>query len=105
MEQMERIARLKEILIQSPNDGFVLYSLGMEYASMNDSKTALKYFQQVLKNDPDCVACYYQKALAHLKVSQNSEAKITLEAGIPKAVEANQFHTRDKMKQLLKKIG
>ena len=105
MKQMERIARLKEILSQSPNDSFVLYALGLEYASLNDSKTALEYFQQVLKNDPECVACYYQKALAHLKESQKSEAKSTLEAGIPKAVEAGQFHTRDKMKQLLKNIG
>ncbi|MFA5864111.1 MAG: tetratricopeptide repeat protein [Phycisphaerae bacterium] len=104
MEPSERIEKSKKILLQNAKDGLALYALAMEYNSRGDFTAALDYLDHLLKIDPTHVPGYYQKALIHVKLSQNDEAKSVLEAGLPKAAEAGHLHTRDKMRELLEAI-
>jgi thioredoxin-like negative regulator of GroEL len=41
---MDKIAMLKEILAQNPNDTFARYGLAMEHANQGDTATALDEF-------------------------------------------------------------
>src|ERR1700748_1181859 len=52
-ESMDRIAMLKEILAQNPNDAFARYGLAMEHANQGDTATALEEFQPLTTAHPD----------------------------------------------------
>jgi tetratricopeptide (TPR) repeat protein len=101
MLQEERIAKLKEMLAQSPDDLFSLYAMAMELKSLGRFDESLNCLNKVLALAPESVSAYYQKAQILVKQSQIQAARETLEAGMPRAVEAGQFHARDRMRELL----
>jgi tetratricopeptide (TPR) repeat protein len=96
--------KLTEFLAENPQDMRALYALAMEYKSSGELETALDYFDRALQIDPGHVASYFQKALVLLNLGRTEPARLTLEAGIPKAIEAGQLHARDKMRELLEKL-
>ena len=78
-----RIAQLQELLIEEPNDIFLHYALGLEYAKAAEQYAlAEAQFLQVLLRDENYVAAHYQlgqlyelwqraqEALAHYKAGQ-----------------------------------
>jgi predicted Zn-dependent protease len=82
---MDKIAHLKEILAQNPNDAFARYGLAMEYASQGDATTALGEFQQLTTAHPDYTAGYQMSAQLLIKAGRNGEARQRLEAGVAAA--------------------
>jgi tetratricopeptide (TPR) repeat protein len=101
MTQEERIAKLNEFLKQDPNDTFSLFAMAIELKSLERFSEALDYFERVLAIDPGYVSVYYQKAQILVKLARLDDARITLQTGMPLAVEAGQLHARDRMRELL----
>jgi Tfp pilus assembly protein PilF len=65
---MSRIEKLKEFLIQDPNDSFVRHALALEYVKTGEIAEARKLFEALLAHDPAAVGSYYHlgKLLAGL---------------------------------------
>ncbi len=101
----DRIEKLRKLLKQNPNDSFALFGLAMEYASSNDYSSAIEYLEKLIEADPNYVAGYYQKARLHLKLGDKEAAMKTIQQGLPKALETGQYHTRDKLQELLNAIS
>ncbi len=101
----DRIEKLQQVLKQKPNDSFALFGLAMEYASQNDFHSAIEYLERLITADPNYVAGYYQKARLHLKLGEKDLAKQVIQAGLEKALETGQFHTRDRLQELLTAIS
>jgi tetratricopeptide (TPR) repeat protein len=104
MTQEERIIKLNEFLQDNPNDTFSLFAMAMELKSLNRCEEALGYLDKVLTVDPNYVPGYFQKAEILIELSRRQEAKQVLLDGIPKAVDAGQFHIRDRMQETINKI-
>jgi predicted Zn-dependent protease len=104
MTQEERIIKLNEFLQQNPGDTFSLFAMAMELRSLNRRDEALDYLNRVLAIDPNYVPGYFQKAEILMEMSRTQEARQVLLDGIPKAVEAGQFHIRDRMQEKINKI-
>ncbi len=101
----DRIEKLQNLLKQKPNDSFALFGLAMEYAARNEFNLAIEYLTKLIEADPNYVAGYYQKAKLHIKLGEKEDAKQVIQAGINKALETGQFHTRDKLQELLNAIN
>ena len=49
----QRIQRLLEMLLEEPNDSFLLYALATEYLKLNDNQKALFYYLETVNSDED----------------------------------------------------
>ncbi|MEI6021842.1 MAG: hypothetical protein WCR21_12000 [Bacteroidota bacterium] len=70
MKNNARIDALLGMLAQEPEDEFLNYALGLEYANNNSFDLAEVQFQKVLKNNAAYIAAYYQ--LGQLYVAKNN---------------------------------
>jgi cytochrome c-type biogenesis protein CcmH/NrfG len=98
---MDRIAMLKEILAQNPNDAFARYGLAMEYSNAGDVEGALMEFETLLKANPDYTAGYFMAAQALVRADRAAEAKAMLKEGIASARRTGNSHAQSEMESLL----
>jgi predicted Zn-dependent protease len=82
---MDKIALLKDILAQNPDDAFARYGLAMEHSNQGDTATALDEFQQLTTAHPDYTAGYQMSAQLLIKTGRDDEARQRLEAGVAAA--------------------
>src|SRR5260370_41600333 len=82
---MDRIARLRELLSQDPNNAFARYGLAMEYSNSGEQDRALDEFGKLLSTNPDDTAGYFMAAQTLAKAGRAEEAKQMLENGISSA--------------------
>ncbi len=57
-----RIERLKELLKQSPHDGFIRFALAKEFEKLGDHSKAIDLLDNLIKELPDYVGAYYHLA-------------------------------------------
>ncbi|MFZ9661537.1 MAG: hypothetical protein ACO29O_06620 [Chitinophagaceae bacterium] len=56
---MDRIAKLKEFLLQKPDDSFLLHALGLEYLKIQCEDEAEALFRQVISLGLNATGTYY----------------------------------------------
>ena len=70
-----RIEQLLKLLEQEPDDLFLNYALGLEYAKdLNSPADAESQFRMVLNSDKNYLAAYYQLGQLFEKVERPAEA-------------------------------
>jgi Tfp pilus assembly protein PilF len=57
---MDRIEKLRELLLADANDAFVKHALALEYSKLGDEATARRYLEEILQRDPSYIGSYYQ---------------------------------------------
>lgn len=88
MERASRIDMLKSMLEKEPEDQFLNFALGLEFA--NDVATveeAEQQFKQVLARDRDYIPAYYQLGKLYESTLKPSEALEIYLLGLKKAKE------------------
>lgn len=80
-----RKEQILNMLQEEPNDIFLNYALGLEYAAVSDHTKALNQFNAVFTLDPDHVAARHQAALVELDRSNIEDAISHAEVGMAKA--------------------
>lgn len=86
MPNEKRIEQLLEFLKSEPEDVFVNYALGMEYAINPTSYHLAEHqFNKVLALNPDYIAVYYQLGKLFEQQSKTSEALSAYKTGLEKA--------------------
>jgi Tfp pilus assembly protein PilF len=89
---MDRIARLKELLTQSPEDSFLKHALALEYMKLGDDETAKTYFEKLLEANPGYVGSYYHLAKLLERKGENNAATSVYEKGMKEAKAAGDQH-------------
>lgn len=102
---MDRVAMLKEILAENPNDAFARYGLAMEYSKRGETESALAEFAALLKANPDYTAGYFMAAQTLARAGRKDEAKQRLRDGIASAQRTNNQHALAEMQQMLDELG
>ena len=94
---MDRIKRIKEMLITNPGDSFLQHALALEYIKIDEDEQAKELFENLLRHDENYVGSYYH--LGKLLERQNSmeAAKEVYEKGMQKAKEAGDTHTYNEL--------
>lgn len=102
---MDKIATLKEILVQNPGDAFARYALAMAFVSEGRTEDALGEFGETLKHNPEYVPAYQMSAQTLLKLGRTDEARERLERGLELAERARNAHAASEMQAMLDEIG
>ena len=98
---MSRIESIRTLLAASPDDTFLLYSLGMELFATDRPDEAAAQFDQVLQHDPDYLAAYTQMGRAMQAMGDHGGAAEILTRGIDVAERQGNRHAADQLRLLL----
>ena len=96
----DRIAYLQTLLEKEPGDPFTNYTLGLEYAALQDLDKAASLLEQALTSDPDYVPAYHQLALICLRMERKEEALTLLQTGMRIAKKVGDDHAFKEMLSL-----
>ena len=102
---MDRVAMLKEILDQNPNDAFARYGLAMEYSKAGEVEEALREFGALLMANPDYTAGYFMAAQMLARAGREEEARKMLRDGIAAAQRRGNQHAQSEMEGMLAELG
>jgi len=102
---MDKIAMLKEILAQNPNDAFARYGLAMEQASNGETDAALTGFRELTTLHPDYTAGYQMAAQLLIKTGRTQEAMERLQVGIAAARRTGNTLALNEMSNMLDELS
>jgi tetratricopeptide (TPR) repeat protein len=98
---MDRVAMLKEILADNPNDLFAHYGLAMEYANAGDTAAALAEYEKIVAMDPNYVPAYQMGGQLLLNLRRDEEARRWFDKGIEAARRTGNQHAESEMQEVL----
>jgi tetratricopeptide (TPR) repeat protein len=96
-KKMDKIERLKELLITNPNDGFVQHALALEYIKKGEDHKAKELFENILAIDKNYIGSYYHLAKLLERNGENEAAISIYEKGMKKAKEAGDQHAYNEL--------
>lgn len=94
---MDRIARIKEFLVASPNDNFLRHALALEYIKTGDNDGARVLFESILTETPDYVGSYYHLAKLLEQMNEQPLAIEWYEKGMAEAKKAKDQHAYNEL--------
>lgn len=71
---MERIDKIKAMLIDSPKDNFLRHALALEYIKLGNDVDARKLFEEILEREPGYVGSYYHLAKLLERIGETDNA-------------------------------
>lgn len=77
----ERLAQLRQMLIEEPGDLFIRYAIALELKRAGDMEEAVLGLKAILAEEPKHIASYYQLALMQAELGHTEEAISTCDAG------------------------
>jgi len=95
---MERLQKLLEFLSDNPGDSFLQYAIALEYIKRGDAAAGCKYFEGLVKNDPEYVGTYYHLARLYKKMGEKIKAEDCYKQGIAVATKINDGHALSELK-------
>jgi Tfp pilus assembly protein PilF len=101
---MNRIEKLNEMLMQQPQDCFLLHALGLEWIKLGELENALNSFLNVISIDENYVGTYYHLAKTYEKLGQEKQAVSVYEKGIQIATKCNDKHAKNELQMALDDI-
>lgn len=101
---MDKIATLREILEQDPQNALARYGLAMEFAGKGDNDTALSEFDRLLADHPDYTAGYFMSAQTLARAGRQAEAKQRLIDGTACARRTGNQHALREMQAMLDEL-
>ena len=89
---MDRIAKIREYLKDSPNDNFLLHALALELIKAGDDAQARSIFEQILTASPSYIGSYYHLGKLLERTGETQAAIDWYEKGMAAAKLANDKH-------------
>ena len=103
MQKTARMEKIEAMLAEDPDDAFLRYSLGMEYASAGDDANAVRVFRELVART-SYVPAYHMGGQALNRLGKIEEACAILREGIAAARAAGDHHALGEMEGLLTAI-
>jgi tetratricopeptide (TPR) repeat protein len=88
----DRLKLLENMLIDSPNDSFLLFAYAKEHEKLGDDTLALHTYKKLKNINPEYVGLYYHFGKLLEKNEQFEEAIAIFDAGISVAKKQNNQH-------------
>lgn len=89
---MDRLEKLKEFLVASPDDPFVKHAMALEYVKIGQDAIARSLWEGILERDPAYVGSYYQLAKLLERTGETDLAIQWYEKGMAAAKKAGEKH-------------
>lgn len=98
---MERMEKLKEMLVAEPDDSFLKHALALEYIKIGDMNKAEELFRSVLAHDPLYTGSYYHLGMICLNRGDHAEAVRIFRKGIEACTQTGNRHSRSELQSAL----
>ncbi len=98
---MSKIEQLHELLKENKKDTFLRYALALEHIKLKEVELAKNIFQEIIIEDPNYLATYYQYGNLLAETGDNSLAEVIFKKGIDIATTQNKLKTRQELEQAL----
>lgn len=99
-----RLKQLLGFLETAPQDAFTLYSVAYEYLNMEETETAIKYFDQLKSLHPEYIGTYYHLGKALEKIGNKNTAEEVYQAGITIAQKNKDRHALAELQTALNEL-
>ena len=103
--QTDRLQKLLEFLKNEPDDEFLLYALATEYLRLNQTDTALSYYERLVKDHPAYVGTYYHLGKLYEALNRRQDALITYQNGMKIAREARDNHALSELQGVYNELN
>jgi Tfp pilus assembly protein PilF len=100
----DRIEKIKELLIKTPDDNFLKHALALEYIKIENDKEARKLFEEILTQDENYLGSYYHFAKL---LERNNVAALAIsyyEKGMEVAKKANENRAYNELKSAYEEL-
>lgn len=78
----DRIEQLKSLLLDSPDEPFILFALAQEYVKRGECDEAMTYFEKIIAAFPDYTGAYYHLGKLQEQLDKIQEAAATYQKGM-----------------------
>jgi tetratricopeptide (TPR) repeat protein len=80
--EANRLHKLLEFLKDEPNDEFLQYALATEYLRLNQTDTALQYYERLVAEHPNYTGTYYHLGKLYEVLGRKDAAIATYQKGM-----------------------
>jgi Tfp pilus assembly protein PilF len=95
---IDRIEKINELLIKTPDDNFLKHALALEYIKIENDKEARKLFEEILTQDENYLGSYYHLAKLLERNNETASAISYYEKGMEVAKKANENRAYNELK-------
>jgi Tfp pilus assembly protein PilF len=98
---MSKIEQLIELLKENSKDTFLRYALALEHLKLNEFNAAKAIFQDLVNEDPNYLATYYQYGNLLAQMGEIDLATNIFKQGMAVAEAQNKIKTKQEIEQAL----
>jgi Tfp pilus assembly protein PilF len=89
---VERIDKIKEMLLENPADNFLQHALALEYIKLGNDVEARILFEEILERQPGYVGSYYHLAKLLERIGETDNAIRIYEKGMEETKKIGDNH-------------
>jgi Tfp pilus assembly protein PilF len=101
---MDRVEKIKEMLVENPKDSFLCHALALEYIKLGNDGDARKLFESVLENEPGYIGSYYHLAKLLERIGETDAAIKVYEKGMQEAKNAGDAHSLSELRSAFEEL-
>ena len=101
---MDRVEKIKEMLLENPKDSFLNHALALEYIKLGNDGDARKLFEFILVNEPGYIGSYYHLAKLLERTGKTDDAIKVYEKGMDEAKKAGDNHSLSELKSAFEEL-
>ncbi len=101
---MDRIEKIREMLIENPNDSFLCHALALEYIKLGNDEDARKLFESLLNREPGYIGSYYHLAKLLERIGDTDAAIKVYEKGMEEARKAGDNHSLSELRSAFEEL-
>jgi tetratricopeptide (TPR) repeat protein len=101
---MDRIEKIKEMMVGNPKDSFLCHALALEYIKLGNDHDARKLFESILENEPGYIGSYYHLAKLLERIGETNEAIKVYEKGMEVAKGAGDNHSLSELRSAFEEL-
>lgn len=99
-----RLDQLLAMLREDPEDTFLRYAAGLEYAGRREYDSALEYLEALRQRNPEYLPTYYQLGAVYEELDRTEDAVQTYRNGIQVGRQQNDLHTVSELQAALDEL-
>ena len=101
---MDRIEKIKQMLLENPTDSFLHHALALEHIKMGNDEEAKDLFQALLAREPAYIGSYYHLAKLLERIGETGKAIKVYEKGMEEAKKAGDNHSLSELRSAFEEL-
>ena len=101
---MDRVEKIKSMLLENPTDSFLCHALALEYIKLGKDSDARKLFESILENEPGYIGSYYHLAKLLERIGETDNAVKVYEKGMEEAKKAGDNHSFSELRSAFEEL-